>query len=107
MKGSHLGEFQEIVLLTILFLEDNAYGVTIQEEINRRQNRKLSRGALHAALIRLQDKGFVDTFMGGATAVRGGRRKKFYTVTNAGLEAVKTAREVREGLWKAIPRLST
>ena len=62
MKGTHLGEFQEIVLLTILVLDDNAYGVTIKREIKDRVNRSISRGALHTALTRLEEKGFVKSW---------------------------------------------
>lgn len=104
MKGTYLGEFQEIVLLTILILDDNAYGVTIQEEINTRLKREVSRGALHTALTRLDEKGFVRSEMGGASAVRGGRRKRYYTVTNKGKAALKTAKEIRDQLWDAIPK---
>lgn len=107
MKGTYLGEFQEIVMLAILLLQENAYGVTIQAEISSRVERKVSRGALHAALIRLEDKGFVQSHFGGATAVRGGRRKKYYTVSESGKQAVERARQVREGMWQSIPKLST
>ncbi|MEL7123228.1 MAG: PadR family transcriptional regulator [Bacteroidota bacterium] len=106
MKGSYLGEFQEIVLLTILILEDQAYGVKIQEEISNRLERKISRGALHTALTRLQEKDFISSAMGEATAVRGGRRKKFYTVTNQGKKALKTAKEMRDQLWDALPNIN-
>ena len=59
MKGTNLGEFQEIVMLSVVILNDNAYGVTIQEEINDRMKRIISRGALHTALTRLEEKGFI------------------------------------------------
>ena len=103
MKGSHLGEFQEIVLLTILILEDQAYGVSIQEEIGKRTKRQISRGALHSALSRLEEKNFIRSKFGAATAVRGGRRKRFYEVTESGREALHTARQIRDNLWGAIP----
>ena len=106
MKGTYLGEFQEIVLLTILILEDNAYGVSIQEEINTRIQRNISRGALHTALKRLEEKGFIRSQMGEATAVRGGRRKRLYSVTNRGKEALQTAKEIRDQLWQAVPKLN-
>ncbi|MEO0338724.1 MAG: helix-turn-helix transcriptional regulator [Bacteroidota bacterium] len=106
MKGTYLGEFQEIVLLTILILEENAYGVSIQEEINTRIQRNISRGALHTALKRLEEKGFISSRMGEATAVRGGRRKRLYTVTNRGKESLQTAKEIRDQLWQAIPKLN-
>ncbi len=106
MKGTYLGEFQEIVLLTILVLEENAYGVSIQEEIKTRLGREVSRGALHTALTRLEEKGFIRSQYGGATAVRGGRRKRFYSVTQKGKIALQTARDMRASLWNAIPNFS-
>ena len=106
MKGTYLGEFQEIVLLAILILGDEAYGVMIQEEIGVRLNRAISRGALHAALTRLVEKGFIRSEMGGASAIRGGRRKRYYRLTNRGKEALQTAKDIRDSLWNAIPKIS-
>ncbi len=106
MKGTYLGEFQEIVLLTILILEDNAYGVMIQEEIGKRLNREISRGALHSALTRLGEKGFIRSEMGGASAIRGGRRKRYYQLTNRGKEALQEAKNIRDSLWQAVPNFS-
>jgi DNA-binding PadR family transcriptional regulator len=106
MKGTYLGEFQEIVLLSILILDDNAYGVTIQREIAERLERDISRGALHTALSRLEEKGFVESEFGGANAVRGGRRKRFFSVSNKGKEALQNAKELRDQLWSAIPNFS-
>ena len=106
MKSSQLGEFQEIVLLVILLLDEQAYGVSIQEEIETRTNRSLSRGALHTALTRLAEKGFVSSAYGGATNQRGGRRKRFYQVTKLGVAALQEARRVREELWNLIPSLN-
>lgn len=105
MKGTYLGEFQEIVLLTIIVLDENAYGVTIQEEIALRTKRSISRGALHTALTRLADKGFITSTYGGATAERGGRRKRFYQVTNLGRNALEEAKTVRDELWSLVPNL--
>lgn len=106
MKGTNLGEFQEIVLLSILILDDQAYGLRIQKEISQRLNRSMSRGALHAALTRLAEKGFVSSTYGGATAERGGRRKRFYSLTNSGKEALKLAKELREEMWSLVPKMS-
>jgi len=106
MKGTYLGEFQEIVLLTILLLDDNAYGVSIQEEINERFDRRVSRGSLHTALSRLEDKGFLTSEMGEGSAVRGGRRKRYYTVTNKGKGALEEAKNMRDQLWQAIPKMA-
>jgi len=106
MKGTYLGEFQEIVLLTILVLEENAYGVSVQEEIEKRTGRSVSRGALHTALTRLDEKGFIKSEYGGATAERGGRRKRYYQVTNLGKNALEESKSVRDELWSAVPKVS-
>lgn len=103
MKGTYLGELQEVVLLIILVLDDNAYGVSIQEEMLKELNRKISRGALHTALTRLQDKDFINSEVGSATKERGGRRKRLYTLTNLGKEALKEAKQIREQLWQKVP----
>lgn len=106
MKGTNLGEFQEIVMLSILILDDKAYGLMIQKEISERLKRPLSRGALHTALTRLEEKGYLESEVGGATAARGGRRKRYYKLTNSGKEALKQAKELREEMWSLVPKLS-
>lgn len=106
MKGSNLGEFQEIVLLSILILDDEAYGLKIQQELSERLKRKLSRGALHTALTRLEEKGFIESRTGGATAERGGRRKRYYSLTHSGKSALQQARELREEMWSLVPKFS-
>lgn len=106
MKGTNLGEFQEIVMLSILLLDDKAYGVTIQEEIDKRMNRSISRGALHTALTRLEEKGLIVSEYGEPTAERGGRRKRYYQVSNKGMETLKEAKELRQEMWNLIPKLA-
>ncbi|NQZ75714.1 MAG: PadR family transcriptional regulator [Ekhidna sp.] len=106
MKGTHLGEFQEIVMLCILILNENAYGVTIQEEIDKQMKRAISRGALHTALTRLEEKGFIRSHYGEPTSERGGRRKRFYEVSTKGLETLQEAKELRQGMWQLIPKLN-
>ena len=105
MKGSHLGEFQEVVLLVILSLDDNAYGVTIKQEIAAKVNRSISRGALHTALTRLEEKGFITSEQGESNPDRGGRKKRYYSVTNKGIAALHDAKSIRDQLWNQIPRL--
>ena len=107
MKGTYLGEFEEIVLLTIGVLQDDAYGAAIKIEIEKRTDRKPSIGALHSALSRLEDKGFINSHEGGATQNRGGRRKRFYTITSAGKATLKKANELRNELFKLIPNISS
>lgn len=105
MKGINLGEFQEIVMLSVVILKDEAYGVSIQEEINDRTKRTISRGALHTALSRLEEKGFVKSKYGEPTAERGGRRKRYYEVSPAGMAMLQEAKRLREEMWEQIPVL--
>jgi PadR family transcriptional regulator, regulatory protein PadR len=106
VKGTFLGEFQELVMLAILRLDTEAYGVLIQRELATLAKRSISRGALHSALMRLEEKGLIRSQVGGATAERGGRRKRFYTVTNLGKSSLKEAQAIRAGLYSGIKGLS-
>ena len=106
MKGTHLGEFEELVLLTIGVLKEDAYGVAIKSDIKSRSGRTPSIGALHSALTRLEKKGFVTTKMEGATEDRRGRRKRFYTLTNFGIETLKEIYEMRKEMVQSIPNLA-
>ncbi len=98
-----IGEFEEVVLLTIAILYDNAYGISIKEEIEQRLKRKVSVGAMRTALNRLEKKGFLESQFGEATAVRGGKRKRYYKVTQAGKAALDQVRDTRNKMWEAIP----
>ncbi len=102
MKGSYLGEFQELVLLAILSLGDEAYGVSIQKAIKDVADRDITRGALHSALSRLEEKKFLASRFGEATQERGGRRKRIYTVTAAGQGALREAQYVRDKFMSTI-----
>ncbi len=106
MKRTQLGEFEELVLLIIGALQDDAYSLSIKKELKERTGRNPSIGALHSALNRLEEKGFISSFEGGATKERGGRRKRFYQITSAGKKAAQTSYELRSGLYKLIPGLS-
>ncbi|WP_420387623.1 PadR family transcriptional regulator [Roseivirga sp.] len=103
MGKHHLGEFEEIVMLTVAILHGEAYGVSIIEEIESRLERSVSMGALQTVLKRLEEKGYLKSELGGATSVRGGKRKRYFTVTNLGKEILKATKEQRMGLWNAIP----
>ena len=102
MKGSYLGEFQELVLLAILALEDEAYGVAVQLKIKQVANRDITRGALHSALSRLEEKQFLSSKFGEATKERGGRRKRIYTVTAEGEAALKEAQLIRDSFRDSV-----
>jgi len=106
MKGTHLGEFEELVLLSVGALGDDAYGVTVKEFITEKTNRKPSIGALHSALSRLEAKGFLNIKIGESTKIRGGRRKKYYIITIAGKEALKIINAQRSELFGMIPSLN-
>jgi PadR family transcriptional regulator, regulatory protein PadR len=103
MKRTFLGEFEEIVLLVVAGCTDAAYGVTIWENIQESTGRSISLSAVHATLYRLEEKGFLTSEMGGATAERGGRRKRFFKITHHGNRALLEIQELRQQLWKAIP----
>lgn len=105
MRGTNLGEFEEVVLLSVAILADDAYGNSIKTEIRKRLGRNPSIGALHASLGRLEEKGFLDSHEGETTPERGGRRKRYYNVTKAGVKAMQDVKEMRDGMWKAVPRV--
>ena len=99
MKG-YLGEFEELVLLTIAALDDDAYGTSIKDLIEKRMNRTISLGALHSTLTRLEEKGLASSELGGATNERGGRRKRIFTLTTEGIEALAAYKQLRDELWQ-------
>ena len=105
MKATSLGEFEEIVLLTVGTLHGDAYGVQVRRELEERLERKVNISAVHSALYRLESKGFLSTHMGEATNKRGGKRKKYFEVTAFGMQALKDARNLRTSLWNALPRI--
>lgn len=98
MKG-YLGEFEELVLLTIASLLDNAYGVSIKAYIDERTSRSISIGALHSTITRLEEKGYLTSHLGEPTQERGGRSKRFYEVTQSGKVALHQMKNLRDDLW--------
>jgi PadR family transcriptional regulator, regulatory protein PadR len=106
MKGTNLGEFEELVLLTIAALVNEAYSVGICDELEKRTGRTTKLGVVHAVLNRLEEKGYVRSALGEATNVRGGKRKRFYSITSAGKAALLKTKEVRDQLWSLIPEFS-
>lgn len=103
MKKFQLGEFEEVVMLTVGILYENAYGVSIKKEIESRLDRKVSVGALQSALKRLEDKSYLKSKDGDATQERAGRPKRYYKITALGKEAMEYTKETRNALWNAIP----
>lgn len=105
MSKEYLGEFEELVLTMVGVLQDEAYGNAIVTEIRQRMDREVNLSAVHVTLYRLEDKGLVKSRMGGSTNERGGRRKRIFTITNAGLAMLRTMKESRLALWRLIPQL--
>jgi len=103
MKGTYLGEFEEVVLLAVAIRSGDAYGATVVTEIELQMDRSVNLGAVHSALNRLGEKGLVTSELGGMTAERGGRRKRLYSVTAAGRRALQEIRQVRNQMWESIP----
>jgi len=103
MKKYQLGEFEEIVLLTVGVLHGDAYGVAIKEEIENRLHRKASVGALQSALRRMEDKGFLTSELGETTKARGGKRKRYFMITALGKKALDFNIQTRLELWGEIP----
>ncbi len=99
MRESNLREFEELVLLSVRLNGDNASGATIQQALDTEAGRAVSLGAIYTALDRLVRKGLVESWLGEPTPVRGGRRKRHYRLTPAGLEELTDVREVRNSMW--------
>ena len=101
-----LGEFEELVLLTVAAQHDQAYGVSIHEFLTAETKKKINISAIHVALKRLEKKGFVNSSFGGITEERGGRRKKFYIVTALGKKVLDSAHDLRTSIYRRIPQIS-
>ena len=101
MKDTRLGELEELALLIVVALGADAYGVSVQRRLERDAGRAVALGAVYAALDRLVRKGYVSAAMGEATPQRGGRRKRLFAATAAGVRALKATRDTRERLWRA------
>ncbi|MEM9324686.1 MAG: helix-turn-helix transcriptional regulator [Bacteroidota bacterium] len=103
MRKVYIGELEEVILLLVAMLQEEAYGVAITKEIQSQLSRNISVSAVHATLHRLEKKGYVESFMGGATSERGGRRKRFFKVTPAGGAILKEIQTARDLLWSRLP----
>jgi PadR family transcriptional regulator len=106
MKKTKLGEFEELVLLTVAVLQKEAYGVEIKRDLERRLNEKLSVGSIQSALKRMEQKGFLTSEFGEATQKRGGKRKRIYSATPYAHRILAEMKKIRSGLWEAIPKLA-
>lgn len=100
----YLGELEELILLIVALLNKEAYGVSITDELKKQAGREISISAAHAALHRLEEKGFVKSKMGGASSERGGRRKRLFTITAYGRQALEELRDTRNSIWNLIAK---
>ncbi len=107
MKGTYLGELEELILLTVASLDTQAYAVSVKSELEKNARRKINISAIHSVLYRLEEKRFLKSSFGGATQKRGGKMKRYFRTTNAGLAALREARSIREQIWKTIPKFAT
>jgi len=104
MKRAQLGEFEEIVMLTVGVLFNEAYGVAIKKEIEKRLSRNISVGALQSALKRLEQKGYLLSRQGEGGQERAGRPKRFFEITASGKKVIEYSKDIRNELWNAIPK---
>lgn len=105
MAKEYLGEFEELILTLVAALQAEAYGAAITEEIETTLKRDVNLSAVHVTLYRLEDKGYVKSAMGGGTKERGGRRKRIFTITSAGMAMLRAMKETRIDLWRMVPQL--
>ena len=98
MGKEYLGEFEELVLTLVAALQEDAYGAAISDEIEVKLKRDVNLSAVHVTLYRLEDKGYIKSSMGGGTKERGGRRKRIYTITSAGMAMLRAMKETRSGV---------
>ncbi len=105
MENKGLGEFEELVLLAVCILAGEAYGISVKKEIEKHTGRSILLGAVHITLYRLQDKGMLQSEIGGNTEKRGDRRKRLFKITQMGMKQLKASQEVRQKMWQLIPQL--
>lgn len=102
MKGDHLGEFEELTLLTVLGLGSDAYGVSVQQKLEHDARRTVTLGAVYSALKRLESKGLVRSRYGESTRERGGRRKRMFSITAEGTRALRSIQQTRDRIWSLL-----
>lgn len=106
MSEQSLGEFEELVLLVVAANNQEAYGVLILEQLETRLKKNMNISAVHVALKRMENKGFVVSDFGGITSERGGRRKKYYSITSLGKRVLDRQYELRTSIYQQIPKTS-
>lgn len=103
MKGTYLGEFEELVLLSVGILVDDAYGLAIVDALERQTGRSIMISSVHKALVRLEDKGYLRSRMGRPSDMRGGRGKRLYNLTRTGISVINESRRLRNSMWEQVP----
>ena len=106
MKITKIGEFEELVLMAVIVLQENAYGVAIKKELEERLKTSCSVGSIQSALKRMEEKGFLKSVFGEATAKRGGKRKRIYSATPAGHRVLTQMKDIRTDFWESMPPFS-
>lgn len=106
MAQNSLGEFEELVLLMVAALHDEAYGVAILTGLEQELDKSMNISAVHVALKRMEDKGYVRSRFGGITEERGGRRKKYYVITALGKRVLDGQFALRSSIYNRIPKIS-
>lgn len=102
MKKTKLGEFEEMVLLAVIILKEDAYGVEIKKELEERLSERLSVGSIQSALKRMEEKGFLNSEFGETSNKRGGKRKRIYTATPYAESVLNEIKSIRDGFWNKI-----
>ena len=103
-KGSHLGDLEELALLAVLRLGDDAHGGRIRDELKTLADRAVSVSTIYVTLMRLEEKGYARSWKGEASASRGGKAKRHYDLSPAGLEVLRAVRDTRERMWQGVER---
>lgn len=106
MKGTYLGELEELVLLAVGILHPDAYGVAVMDELEKQAERSINISAIHSVLARLEEKGYLKSKMSNPTDVRGGRRKRIFLLTALGKRALEETNELRNQLFNQIPKIA-
>jgi PadR family transcriptional regulator, regulatory protein PadR len=101
-----IGELEELILLAVCILDGDGYGISVKKEVERHSGRSILLGAIHITLYRLQDKGFVESQLGGSSEKRGDRRKRLFKITKKGMEQLRASQKVRQKMWGLIPQLN-
>jgi len=105
-EKEHIGELEELILLLIVMLKEEAYGLSIRRALKEHASRTVTIGAVHGTVNRLENKGFIESRFGGATESRGGRHKRIFTITGAGKSVLQKSKDVKVNLWQQIPELA-